>query len=35
MYKGIISNKFYDPDLDAEFSLSSPQQTNPVWWKGA
>lgn len=31
---GIVSNSFYDPELDASFSLSSPQQTNPTWWLG-
>lgn len=31
---GIVGNSFYDPDLGASFSLSSPQQTNPIWWKG-
>lgn len=31
---GIVANSFYDPDLNASFSLSSPQQTNPVWWIG-
>ncbi|KAI9555247.1 hypothetical protein GHT06_017762 [Daphnia sinensis] len=31
---GIVANSFYDPDLNASFSLSSPQQTNPTWWIG-
>ena len=31
---GIVGNSFYDPDLNASFSLSSSQQTNPVWWIG-
>lgn len=31
---GIVANSFYDPDLNASFSLSSSQQTNPVWWIG-
>ena len=31
---GIVGNSFYDPDLNASFSLSSPQQTNSMWWIG-
>ena len=31
---GIVGNSFFDPDLNASFSLSSSQQTNPMWWIG-
>ena len=31
---GIVDNSFYDPDFGTAFSLSSPQQTNSLWWNG-
>jgi len=31
---GIVDNFFYDPDLNASFSLLSDQQVNSLWWIG-
>jgi len=31
---GIVENSFYDPDLNASFTIFSSQQTNSVWWTG-
>lgn len=31
---GIVDNNFYDPQLNATFSLTYPTLTNPLWWKG-
>uniref|UniRef100_A0A8C6TQX9 Ectonucleotide pyrophosphatase/phosphodiesterase family member 3 n=1 Tax=Neogobius melanostomus TaxID=47308 RepID=A0A8C6TQX9_9GOBI len=31
---GLIDNNMYDPDMDASFSLSSPEKDNPAWYHG-
>lgn len=31
---GLIDNNMYDPDMDASFSLSSPEKDNPAWYLG-
>jgi len=28
----IIANQFYDPDLNAKFSIRNPNATDPIWW---
>lgn len=31
---GLIDNSMYDPEMDASFSLSSPEKDNPAWYFG-
>lgn len=31
---GLIDNVMYDPELDATFSLSSEEKSNPAWYLG-
>jgi predicted AlkP superfamily pyrophosphatase or phosphodiesterase len=33
-HHGIISNRFYDPQFDEEFTRASPKAKESRWWKG-
>lgn len=34
-HNGIVDNRFYDPEFNAEFALGKlPDQNNPRWWLG-